>query len=73
MLGRATLVTEGDIFRRDMGVHSRGGVSRVRIAQFADDKIGSWRGRFSRCELNSDVRCQSRPTAGDSELVEDVS
>ena len=34
MLGRATLVTEDDVFRRDMGVHSRGGVSRVSISQF---------------------------------------
>ena len=52
-----------DIFLDDMGVHSSGGVSRVRISQFADDAIGSWRGwrvraceLFSRCELDSDVR-----------------
>ena len=56
MLGRATLVTEDDVFQRNMGVHTRGGVSRVRVSQFVDDEIASWRGRSSRCELDSDVR-----------------
>ena len=46
MLGRATLVTEDDVFRQDIGGHRRGGVSRVGISQFADDEIVFWRGRF---------------------------
>ena len=43
MLGRATLFTGYDVFQGDTCVHSRGGVSRVRISQFADDEMGSWR------------------------------
>ena len=41
MLGRATLVTEDGVFRRDMGVHSRGGVSQVCISHYANNKIVS--------------------------------
>ena len=86
--GQASFVTEDDVFRRDVGAHSRAGVSRVRISQFADGEIVSWRGRCvracelcSRCELSAVVQGHrpvpsengSRPTAGDSELIEDVS
>ena len=57
MLGLATLVTEDYVFLRYMGVHSRDGVSRVRLSQFADGEIVSWHRRLSHCELNnSDVR-----------------
>ena len=80
-------VDEEDVFLDDMGVHSRGGVSRVRVPHLADDELVSWCGRrvracelFSRCELNSGVRGRqsilfengSQPTAGDPELTEDV-
>ena len=48
---------------RVMGVHSRGGVSRVRVSQFADDEIRPRRGRrvrayelFYRCEPDSDAQ-----------------
>ena len=68
-------------------MHTRGGVSRVRISLFADDEIDSWRWRrvcacelFSRCELDSDVRRHrpvplingSRPTAGNPKLTGDA-
>ena len=49
MLGRTTLVIEDDVFLNDMGVHSRGDVSRVRMSQIADDEIVSCE-LFSRCE-----------------------
>ena len=60
-----------------MGVHSRGGGSRVRISQFADDELVSWRERpahafevFPRSQsVLSGV--SSRPAAGDPELTED--
>ena len=81
LLGRAVFVTEGEAFLGDVGVFSRGDGSRVRISQFADDENASWCGRFSRCGLKKDVRGHqpvlfenvSRPTAGDAELIEDVS
>ena len=85
-LGGANFVTEEDVFLDDMGVHFRGGVSRVRISEVADDEIVSWRerrvlacGLTSRCERNSDVQGHqsftvqngSQPTAGDPELTKD--
>ena len=58
MHGRETLVTKDDVFLRDIGVQSRDGVPRVRISEFAEDELVSWRGRRVRaCELFS--RCET--------------
>ena len=45
MPGRAVSVTEGVVFLGDVGVHSLGDGSRIRILQAADDEIVSWRER----------------------------
>ena len=45
-------------------MHTRGGVSRVRISQFADDEIGCW--RVARSRING-----SQPTVGNPELTGD--
>ena len=45
-------VTEDDVFLNEMGVHCHRDFSRVHISLFADDEVGSWRGRRVRaCEL----------------------
>ena len=41
VLGRAAFVTEEHVFLGQMGVHSRGDGSRVRISQVADAEIVS--------------------------------
>ena len=63
MLVRAVLDTEDVVFLGDMGVHSLGNRSRIRISQAADDEIVSWRKPrvhacelFSRSERDSDAR-----------------
>ena len=50
-----------------MGVHSRAGVSRVRISQVADDEIVSARGHRSVPVENS-----SHSTAGDPEWLRNM-
>ena len=44
-LGEQFWSLRNDVFLDDMGAHSRGGASRARISQVADDEIVSWRER----------------------------
>ena len=80
---RAVSVAEDVVFLGDMGVHSLGGGSRVRISRAEDNEMVSWQERlvhardFSRSEQDSDARGHrsvsfedcSQPVAEELELA----